>query len=229
MAKITFTNTSGFKELNPPQPASKYIPNWYKEMQSYVLGEKKPAGDGTTTATIKRCMPVFDAITAGYIISLPADIFVTQKEGGPWFEWANFNLVSFHMVEQAPNHPARNGMPEYPKIMNPWSIQTPKGYSTLFVEPMHRDNLISILPGVVDTDVYTPQVNFPFVLKDPKFEGLIPEGTPIAQVIPFKRESWEIKIGNENNLKHLTQVVYRVNLNFFDKYKNRFWHKKEYK
>lgn len=228
MNKITFTNLTAFKKLQHPKPASKFIPDWYKETQSYILGEKKPMGDGGAGGTIKKCIPVFDAITAGYIITLPADVHVSQTEDGPWFEWANFGpLVTFHPVVQAPIHPKHNGF-EYPKFMNPWAIETPKGYSTLFVQPMHRESIFTILPGVVDTDTYIPGVNFPFVLNDPKFEGLIPEGTPIAQVIPFKRETWETKIGGEKNLQQVNQFTQGMNIHFFDKYKNRFWHRKEY-
>jgi hypothetical protein len=38
---ITFTNISGFDDLEQPQPASKFIPDWYKNMESYIDGEKK--------------------------------------------------------------------------------------------------------------------------------------------------------------------------------------------
>jgi hypothetical protein len=34
--------------------------------------------------------------------------------------------------------------------------------------------------------------NIPFFIKE-GFSGVIPKGTPIAQVIPFKRESWTSK------------------------------------
>jgi hypothetical protein len=40
---ITFTNTSGV-DIGQPQPASKFIPDWYKNMESYIGGEKKPSG-----------------------------------------------------------------------------------------------------------------------------------------------------------------------------------------
>lgn len=76
---ITFTNTFGVEDLYPPEPASKNIPQWYKDMDSYMSGEKVPDGNGGTTGTIKRCMPVFDAINSGYIIKTPVDVYVSQK------------------------------------------------------------------------------------------------------------------------------------------------------
>jgi hypothetical protein len=225
--KIIFTNTTG-ADLEQPKPASRLMPDWYKNTQSYVNGAKKPSGDGGTTATIKKCVPVFDAITAGYIIESPADVFVSIKDGGQWFEWSDFGLISFHPIEQAPDHPARKQF-AYPKWNNPWAISTPKGYSTLFVQPFHRESVFTILPGIVDTDQYTAPVNFPFVINDPAFEGLIPKGTPIAQAIPFKRDSWTINIGDIKNLKAQANVTKKLHSKFFDKYKSMFWARKEYK
>ena len=38
--RITFTNCSGFKDLEQPIPANKLIPEWYKKTESYLNGEK---------------------------------------------------------------------------------------------------------------------------------------------------------------------------------------------
>ena len=228
--KIIFTETLGTdQDSNPPILARKLIPQWYKELESYMNGEKKPDDKGTTTATIKKCIPVFDAITAGYLILSPADVYVSQKEGVPFYTWANYGLISFHPVEQAPNHPNRNGHIEYPKWNNPWAIKTPKGYSCLFTAPKHRDNVFTILDGIVDTDNYSATVNFPFVLNDTTFEGLIPAGTPIAQVIPFKRDSFEMEFGKIADLELTNKIVHKLKTKFFDSYKTQFWIKKEYK
>jgi hypothetical protein len=113
--------------------------------------------------------------------------------------------------------------------MNHWAIKTPKGYSTMFIQPMHRESPFTILPGIVDTDTYTAPINFPFIINDLKFEGLIPKGTPIAQVIPFKRDSWSIKFGGEKEIKELEQVKENLATKFFDKYKSMFRSNKEYK
>jgi hypothetical protein len=242
---ITFTNVSGQK-LEKPQPASKHIPDWYKDMESYLTKEKKPTGTGISSATIKRCMPVFDAINAGYIITLPADVYISVQEYEAkdaktgeliedlpvkkmqHFEWSSFGLLGFHTVEQAPEHPARNKH-SYPKWINPWAIRTPKGYSTLFVQPMHREAPFTILPGIVDTDKYFAPVNFPFTTNDPEFEGLIPKGTPIAQVIPFKRDSWDLQLGGDKELREQQDVKNKLQTKFFDRYKSMFRAPKEYK
>jgi hypothetical protein len=117
----------------------------------------------------------------------------------------------------------------YPKWTNPYSIKTTKGYSTLFTQPFHRESVFTIMPGIVDTDIYTAPVNFPFVLNDLTFEGIIPAGTPIAQVIPFKRDAFKMKIGNKKDLQDALRIQSFIPLKFFNKYKSMFWHRKEYK
>jgi len=234
MAIIKFTNMLEVSEEYAPKPASSFIPTWYKELESYIDGKKAPDGNAGTTGTVKRCMPVFDAITTGYIIVSPADVYVSQKENeegtmSPYYEWANHALIQFHPVAQAPNHPNRNGNP-YPKWINPWAITTPPGYSVLFTQPFHRESVFTILPGVVDTDTYTASVNFPFVLNEPNtFEGLIPAGTPIAQVIPFKRDSWEMSFGVEKDVIEHKNLTTKLRSKFFDSYKTQFRQTKEYK
>jgi hypothetical protein len=228
--KIIFTETLGTdKDTYLPILASKFIPQWYKDMESYIGGERKPSENAGTTGTLKKCIPVFDAITAGYLILSPADVFVSQKDGAPFYQWANYGLIQFHPVEQAPDHPNRNGHISYPKWINPWAIRTPEGYSCLFTAPKHRDNVFTILDGIVDTDTYSAPVNFPFVLNDTTFEGLIPAGTPIAQVIPFKRDSFELEIGEIANLEESNKITNKLRTKFFDSYKTQFWTRKEYK
>lgn len=227
---ITFSNVLNVPEEYNPKPATASVPDWYKNLESYLGGDKKPNGEGTTTGTIKRCMPVFDAITNGYILYTYTDIWISQKDEMPWYEWPSFNPISWHPVEQAPNHPNRNGHQQsYPKWINPWAIQTPPGYSILFTQPMHRESVFTILPGIVDTDQYNAPVNFPFVLNNVKYEGLIPAGTPMAQVIPFKRESWEMSIGTQEDFEKQNKTTIRLRTRFFDSYKSQFRQPKEYK
>lgn len=219
----------GIPDEFAPKPASKFIPDWYKNLESYLNGAKVPRGDGMGDVTAKRCMPIFDAISAGYIIVSPADVYVTQQNGQPYYQWSSFKLIEFHSKMQAPEHPQRKNLELFPKWTNYWAIKTPKGYSTLFVQPFHRESVFTIFPGVVDTDSYVSPVNFPFTLNDPNFEGLIPAGTPIAQVIPFKREEWEMTFGGDKEILESVQTTAKLNTKFFDRYKNMFRTNKEYK
>ena len=225
---ITFTSELPIDKLYHPAPASKLIPDWYKDMDSYRKGGKVPGNASGSNGTIKKCIPVFDAMTAGYIIVTNSDIHIKLEDGAPYYQWSGGDGVRFHPLDQAPNHPFANGNP-FPKWMNSWSVETPKGYSSLFLQPMHRTSVINVLPGIIDTDTYTPPGNIIFTLADKNFEGLIPAGTPIVQVIPFKRESWKMQLGSEKNLikKYKDDVLLRSK--FHEGYKSLFWTKKEYK
>lgn len=228
MKEIIFTNMLGF-DFFPPKPAIKEIPNWYIETPEYMnsLG-RKVVEDNKTTHTIKKCIPVFDAITTGYILYTQVDVQITQQNGLPFYSWASQNFVEFHPIEQAPLHPKKMNAP-YPKWKNPYGISTPPGYSVLFTQPFHRESVFTILPGVVDTDTLKAAVSFPFVLNDVNWEGIIPAGTPMAQVIPFKRDSWKHKIGSDKERKEQNLSISKLKTLFFNSYKRQFWSRKEYK
>jgi hypothetical protein len=227
---IKFTDTVGVSEVYYPTPASFSIPKWYKNMESYLELKKIP-NLGKNTATIKRCMPVFDVITSGYIIYSYVDVYVSSKDNQPFYEWPSYDPIQFHPIWQAPDLPNNTGHTvAYPKWINPWSITTPKGYSTLVVPPFHRESIFTILPGVVDTDKYISPINFPFVLNDVNFTGFIPAGTPIAQVIPFKRTSWKMDISSfDPNNTDVLKVHNLLRSKMFDSYKTIFRQVKEYK
>ena len=252
----------GVPEEFCPKPAAASVPKWYKDLGSYLSGSKKPDGKGGTSTSIKKCMPVFDAITNGYILYTYADVYVSQntihyidkkyeeetglqkpltdeevknrnlKKTVPYYQWPYFDPIKFHPVSQAPTHPGRGDLGDqmsYPKWINPWAIKTPKGYSVLFTQPMHRESPFTIMDGIVDTDTYNAPVNFPFILNDWNYEGMISAGTPMAQVIPFKRESWQMEMGTQEDFISQQKTSNHLRTSFFDSYKNKFRAPKEYK
>lgn len=235
--KIEFVDSLGVcPEEFWPEPASKNIPMWYRKTSSYTgpkIIDQRFDKEADTSATIKKCMPFFDTLTSGYFIKLGVDVNVRLNDDGDhWYEWPGQEPISFHSTNQAPFYPGQENREfAYPKFNQPWIVVTPPGYSSLFITPMHQDIPFKIFEGIVDTDKYYAPVNFPFVLKDPNFSGLIPAGTPIAQVIPFKRDSWGMSI-KKNDFKVMEKInrndakIYSV---FNDKYKRFFWIKKDYK
>lgn len=224
--EIVFVSRWDVSKDHYPKPASAFLPEWYKNTESYRNNEKK-AIDLGTNATIKKCIPVFDALTSGYIIPTYTDIQVSEENGLPYYNWASHEAISFHSIEQAPIHPFKEDAP-YPKWNSPWSIILPKGYSIFFMPPVHGGNeFFQVLEGVVDCDNYKEAVNFPFVLKDINFRGIIPAGTPMVQVIPFKREKWKMEIKDSKDYDF--SDFFKLKSRFFDGYKSLFWNKKEYK
>ena len=225
---IVFTNILKL-DFYPPKPAIKDVPQWYKDMPEYVSEDgKKYMSQDQTPHTIKKCMPVFDAMTSGYILYTQVDVQVTQQDGAPYYRWPSQNAISFHPIVQAPLYPNNHGF-SYAKWNNPYAISTPPGYSVLFTQPFHRESIFTIIPGIVDVDTYKSTVNFPFVLNNPKWEGVIPAGTPMAQLIPFKRESWNHLIGSDKELLEQEKIQNKLQTMLFNSYKKQFWFKKQYR
>ncbi len=228
--EVTFTPIAIFDQKYNPKPSSSYIPEWYKKMDSYKDNNKNlKLENSRTTATIKKCIPVYDSITAGYIIELQQDVYVEVKNNNTFFKWSSSNTaVVFHENWQASDHPEAKKV-DFPKFLNYWGIKTPKNYSCLFVQPFHRESPFTIFPGVVDTDRFCGPVNFPFMMNDKDWEGIIPAGTPIAQVIPFRRDFYKIKFGGKKEGLEIEKNMLPLYSRFYNTYKDLFWAKKEYK
>jgi hypothetical protein len=208
-----------------PIPAKDEIPEWYKKQNRYTGGEKILSPEkGTYNTTIKACMPVFDLISAGYIIKTPADVMVTiNQDGTPNFSWAinDYTCIESHgpMQYDSFNIPKEFHPIGY-KFINSWITQTPKGYSSIFMSPVLRDDLpFQCLPAIVDTDNHPTPVNFPFFLRK-DFEGLIPAGTPMIQIIPFKRQDWQISVNKFSNA--FDKIWRRAERHIANRYKNNF-------
>jgi hypothetical protein len=234
MNKIIFTLEFGSEWIPKeywPVPGVKAVPDWYKKMKTSYAQGKADAKIVADTQTIKRCMPVLDAITTGYIIKTHTDIYIsTNDEGVLTFDWVQDtqDTVLFHPNYQTVNYKNLDLPYGAPKMRNPWGIKTPKGYSCLFMNPPHRPDCgIKILEGIVDTDGYTNSVQFPFLV-DKGFEGTIPAGTPIVQVIPFKRESFRMEFGEAKERIENLAILKLVRANWINGYRNRFRANKDY-
>jgi hypothetical protein len=196
--KFIASNEAQGSTYDPPVPAASMIAEWYKK-QPTSYDEKiviNPAGN--TNRTIKACMPIFDVMTAGYFVMLPADVLVNQDEfGNPMTSWSSdlYTIIDSHDRSQYQEFSVPEGYYEAAlKFNNPWTIKTPPGYSCLFIQPSLRDDLpFYIVPGIVDTDKHPVSINFPFFIKK-GFTGVLEFNTPIVQVIPFKRENWNSEI-----------------------------------
>jgi hypothetical protein len=77
---IKFVHELGLDFLYPPVPTSKMLPEWYKKTESYLSETKIPTFGNETNSSIKKCIPVFDILTAGYFILSPSDIYVSHEE-----------------------------------------------------------------------------------------------------------------------------------------------------
>jgi hypothetical protein len=228
-----------YDKIDEPVPIKLNIPEWFKKLQHSI---QKP--------TIKGCMPFLDTLTSGYLLKVPQDFILqhnVEREGkiGSFFQpslykvsailsakHVNLNsMPEVHISDQLKGSPLneKNKHQGINKILNPWTITTPPGYSCLFVPPLNNtDDRFSIIPGIVDTDSFNKEINFPFIVngdKYPHLDTIIKKGTPYVQVIPFKRDSWKMEISStKQSVIQKRDVFYE--LTFIERYKNKFWKKK---
>jgi hypothetical protein len=85
--------------------------------------------------------------------------------------------------------------------------------------------------GIIDSDKVTTSGLIPFFIKN-DFVGVVPEGTPYLQIIPFKREDWESEIIFHKAIDIMAKTKEVSDL--FRKpeggvYKKLFWTRRKYK
>jgi len=207
-----------------PPLASKNTPTWFKNTTAYVNGIKGIDTYSDPTSTIKKCMPVVDSMGAGYNITLPCDLWVINEgERKIKFQWAwdKLSLISEQRADQYSTYPIPQGFYDVAfKFLNHWIVKTPKNYSCLFTHPLHYDDLpFRCLPAIVDTDKFPIPVHFPFFLRK-DFSGLIPKGTPIIQIIPFKRQTFRSRYSWDKG--ELLNIWKKAHNTFFDRYLKNF-------
>jgi len=235
--KIIFQQATNYVEglLKMPNPSISKVPDWYKEQKMFSNGEATllKAMKGNWKGTYKGCTPFTDAITSGYIIELPADVIVTNKGDSsrykPFIEWGvQFDVLDFQGPETLGNFPVPVGYSnEMFRWKVNWQIKTPPGYSSWICHPTNRYDLPFItLTGFVDTDKHPAPLVLPFFIQN-GFEGIIKEGTPIAQILPMKRDSWE-SYEEKYSEQSAINFINSVKLNYIRTYKNKYWTKKKY-
>jgi len=200
---ITFQPIDEYVEAaqSAPVSASECMPDWYKKLSRYVNNSDKPI-KSLGQKDLKTCVPFRDAMITGYMVLLPADIEVCIAADGDVDVFHNPQLT-FNVVEKRGALTQQNqgfGMPNpigTVPIMFAWSpffgVGTNKKDSVLVTHPLNRNDLPFVTTsGIIDSGFFKVAGNIPFFIKD-GFSGVIPKGTPIAQIIPFKRESWSSK------------------------------------
>jgi len=237
--KIIFEASSPHSELllSSPIPATNIVPEWFKKQKNYSNNEnnilKAHKQKNNFSATYKMCVPVTDSMTSGYMILNSTDILV-QNVGNetqyiPYINWkTTFDVIDLQKPEAIANYPIPVGFNSEPfRWLHDWKIITPNGYSLFITHPMHRHDLpFFTLSAIVDTDKHPNRLLLPFFIKN-GFEGIIEEGTPIAQIMPFKRDSWK---SEKKSFKNETSIIYDnfMKLNYTRTYKNKIWNRKKY-
>lgn len=244
---IEFTPMHPIATVYPPAPIKKFIPDWYKQMETRTpmdsIHDKEKLAK---RKTVKKCVPVLDYMTSGYVIRNLGDISISRKLEGSIEKlnvYAHIDAeeqlptVSDHSFSQFPL--VQNGVKKcVMKFNNYLQIKTPPGYSCLFYQPFYfLETRYTIMPAIVDTDDFNLPVSFPFYINEqpqPEFSFDIQAGDPLVCVMPFKRDDWEMKFNNEDPLRDANMLLRKtptpLELKFrtlMDEAYKRIFHKKK--
>lgn len=202
MNKIMFHSNRNYNNpQNPfnPVPAAKAVPAWFTDSDMYLKDpatgqELKNPWNGGKTLSFKACPALIDTYTAGYILKTPCDIMFAKLNGQITLStpkgYEDFCGARGTMPQlEVPAGYESNHYHWFPN----WAPSLPEGYSALYVNPINHFELpFMTTAGIIENDkVNTPGL-VPFFLKE-GFEGIVPAGTPYLQIIPFKREDWEME------------------------------------
>lgn len=174
--------------IAPPVAAKTVLPDWFRKLPPIDTNHVSVTDNGLT---VKRCMPFLDAMTTGWIIPLAATVRLEVKDEGhtvtAGWEFDKVMVSNHNPYQIAGNH----SEPRPPcKFHNYWTVKTPPGWSCLFVPPLNRASpVFQCLSGVVDTDTYHSLIHFPFIATGDDGVHVIEKGTPLVQVIPFRRDT----------------------------------------
>jgi hypothetical protein len=203
-----------------PLPSGKVIPEWYRSADRYATmpnGEPWIGPDGGKVVTWKSCPALYDIMTTGYVYRTPCDIEFYINEIGD---------ISAKVLDQqyADFLHVRAPMPQFISPMgyheshfawwSDWAVELPDGYSALYSQPFNRFDLPFITTsGIIDNDKVSLPGTMPFfVVKG--WTGVLPAGTPYAQIVPFKREDWK----SENILEN-PNILAKKNMDNSHKYR----------
>jgi|DEB0MinimDraft_10_1074344.scaffolds.fasta_scaffold26835_5 hypothetical protein len=209
----------------PPQHANRFIPEWFKEMK---LGNEMASfleefhDVWTENAfTAKKCPAIQDLMTEGIIIPLWGKMYMGHEyddEGNPLQTYygmttnkaLNYNFFGSHFEKQVKGMDV--GLADLGrmnksilKLESPYKIIVPEGYNLLYVDPFyHFRKEIRLLEGLVEADKWG-YITFPFSIQQKEF--ILEAGTPLIQVIPYKREKEKIDLTIRNG----TEKEYKDN------------------
>jgi hypothetical protein len=228
MKKIIFYPENELVQKVIPYPKPVKTPDWFKKIPQFNNEDTTLiVNDGNSNFSVKSCVPFLDSFLTGYTFDLWCDIQVKYENDHPILTWAHkVHELSPAVYRPDAKLPVQDGfLPFIFSWISHWGIKTPKGYSSLFTHPLNRTDLpFTTTSGIIDTDNWGIWGRQPFSLKK-DWEGIIPAGTPLIQVIPFKRDNWKSEIDLS-----LTEWAFYEDIKRSSKfkgyYKSKYWTKK---
>jgi len=189
-----------------PKPYRNLLPDWWNNIPTKVEQKNKDIlFDLIPTARI--CPAIVDFFSNLYIMPMwiTSDIYndngkiifnnledkyeCIYKNNLYWGEHSKQQLLEYTDFYVG-NKKVENTI----KIVTPWSIVTPKGYSILVIPPIYSFNQnFTPMPGIIDTDIHH-EINIPSLFHSDNKSFKVKSGDPFITIMPFKRTKYNLNI-----------------------------------
>lgn len=185
--EIRFTPSDNrLMDMAPVVNSPSSLPAWFRRI-------------GKQPGSLRRCAGTIDLLSAGVTLSAWTNFRFRPAPNGTWETGADdFGPPAGIGAIQGFSYESTGSCPvtdirkietgQYPKLVNPWRMETAPGWSTLFLPVYWEPNEdYDVLPAIVHTDFYHTANVVLNIKTDSAFQ--IKYGTPLYQLIPFKRDS----------------------------------------
>jgi hypothetical protein len=221
-------------------PSSTVVPEWFKKIPAEYndfdsnMSDQYPTLFTRFKSTVKKCVPFLDTLTSGYMICFPQDIEVVNINGECFINYGiERNTTLFFDKDLSFRS---SGIPtpalcleQTWRFHTAYTVKTPKNYSILITHPLNRFDLpFNTLSGIIDSDKYNRDLVITFFIRS-DFNGIIEKGTPIAQIIPIKRDRWSMKKEKPGELQEQYVKDFAILSKINRAYQSLIWTKKVYK
>jgi hypothetical protein len=195
-------NTETIQNFKPVL-AKSITPEWWKK--SKVASIER----GIPNKTIRSCPAMDDWLKTGWILLANRDFHIKVGVGiddtdSPVVYTKDLEFKRYIGHSASGSHPKEQmsgfeylaeGKPikDAFKMRNPWNITTPKGYSCFYLDPfLFQNKYFATWQGIIDTDDFNVNMDNAQIIFYPKVDHdfVITKGTPLCQIIPYKREEW---------------------------------------
>lgn len=222
---ISFVSTnSSIAEIEEtkPKPANLFYPDWWNSIPRKIKHD-----DSRFSLTAKACPSFKDYFSNGFILPAWEDTKikydsvsdtwnVEESDARAYFEhdWTIHGQTQFldHVSVKINNLQPTMIF----KANSPWRIITKPGWSVMQVPLFyHFNNDFTAIPGIIDTDILH-EANIQLLYFGDGKEITIKRGQPLAQYIPFKREShsYEVRYQTESDVKKVTNSLFSIHSKF---------------
>ena len=192
-----WSDVPGLTEVMPVQESFHFLPNWFVKTPSW--SEEKKGIRTDEFQTIKQCPAISEFMNMGITIPLWCDLKVKINDDGR-AEWSAPQNTNFFFGNHGEDQFA-DYLPQYAKptlVLKagcPWRIKTPPGVLLLQLPMLwHFNPIFTVATGVIWNEFHH-EINQQMIFHNTG-EFLLKRGTPLAQYIPIRRETFNYDIGD---------------------------------